>query len=314
MDEGSDDPAEPVLPTDEAPARLDVERAAAALGEEPEAVDEALAQAGLSPESVAETLLGTEPKATVEVLADELDRSEASVAVALADGLEVQEDALVDLARRIDADPSEFAEAIRQVHLEDLLADLDVAGWLPWDRGDAPPSVDEVVAAVRRTERQVLSGGLFAAALLVAFGLVMFNAPPLLREVIWVLLGVLLVVLGLGLVLALVRLSTLTDRYLARMESVAAEFEGDSVSVVAGVAQQTAVGRRAREAAMRKAWQLFREARAERKAEASQDGGTDDDAEDEGDDGDAEDAGDDQADEDGEGDEAGEEPSDGPPG
>lgn len=268
MSGGSDDePADPALPLDDAPARLDVEQAARALGEDPDALREALAAAGVAPGEVADALLGGEPKSTVEVLADELDRSEASVAVALADGLEVQEDALVDLARDLDADPGEFAEAIRQVHLEDLVAGLDVAGWLPWNQDEEAPTMDEVVTAARRAERRVLSGGLFAAAILVAFGLVMFKAPPLLREIIWVLLGVLLVALGVGLVLALIRLSTLTDRYLDRAESVADEFEGDSVSVVAGVAKQAGLDRRARELAMRRAWRLFRESRAQRAGE-----------------------------------------------
>lgn len=260
-----DDPAEPALPLDGAPTQLDVRRAASALGEEPEAVEAALDAAGLEPGDVAGVLMGAEPKATVEVLADELQRSEASVAVALADGLEVQEDALVDLSRRLDADPAEFAEAIRQVHLEDLLADLDVQGWLPWSKDDEPPTLPEVVAATRRAERRVLSGGLFTAALLVAVGMVMFQAPPILREFVWVLLGVLLVGLGLGLVVALVRLSSVADRYLERFESVADEFEGDSVSVVAGVAQQAGLERRAREAALRKAWTLFREGQARRR-------------------------------------------------
>lgn len=262
-----DDPAEPTLPLDDAPALLDVDRAATALGEDPDVLREALAAADLAPGEVAEALLGDEPKSTVEVLADELDRSEASVAVALADGLEVQDDALVDLARGLGADPGEFAEAIRRVHLEDLVSDLDVAGWLPWNQDEEAPTMDEVVTAARRAERRVLSGGLFAAAILVAFGLVMFKAPPLLREFIWVLLGVLLVALGLGLVLALIRLSTLTDRYLDRAESVADEFEGDSVSVVAGVAKQAGLDRRARELAMRRAWRLFRESRAQREDE-----------------------------------------------
>lgn len=271
MDEGPDaETVEPVLPA-EAPARLDLERLAASLGEDPGDVSEAFAQAGVDPETVAGSLTGARPAEAVRALAEALDRPEPAVAVSLADALQVEEDVVLDLVDALEIDPGVFAEEIRRAHLQGLLQDLDVASWLPWSAEEEPPTLENVVARARRAEKQVVSGGLFVAAFLIAFGLVMFRAPPLLRQVIWVLLGVLLVAAGVGLILALVRLADITDRYLARIESVADEFEGeDSIAVVAEVAQQSSVGRRAQEAALRRAWRLFRQARARRASEGEE--------------------------------------------
>jgi hypothetical protein len=266
MAEGPDEAVEPVLPA-EAPTRLDVDRLADALGEDPEAVEAAFAAADVEPDAVAEGITDAGAEEPVRELASALDRSVPAVAVALAEALEVEEDALVGLVNDLDVDPGDFAEEIRRAHLEGLLEEIDVAGWLPWSVEEEPPTLENVVARARRAERQVVSGGLFVSALLIAFGLVMFRAPPLLRQVIWVLLGILLVAAGVGLLLALLRLADLTDRYLARVESVADEFEGeDSVAVVSEMAQQSTLGRRAREAALRRTWRLFREAQARRAA------------------------------------------------
>lgn len=275
MDAGPDDEAEPAFPPAPASAVLDLEAAAEALDEDPEVVAEAFAEADVDPETVADALAGAEADATVGPLAEALDRSEASVAVALADALEIREDELTDLVHRLDADPGEVAEAIRDAHLDDLLEGIGVAGWFSEESGDEPPTLDEVVEAARKAERRVLAGGLFLAATLVALGLVMFNAPPALRQVIWVVLGLLLVASGLGLVLLLVQVSDLSNRYLDRAESLADEFEGDSVTVVSEIAQQASLGRRAREEAMRRSWRLFQQARADDGDEAEGDEGPD---------------------------------------
>lgn len=262
MAPGADeDPSEPTLP-EVPPAALDVDEAADALGVEPGELVEALEAVDLTPDEAAQAVTGAHPQEAVAGLAEALDRSEAGVAVGLAEALEVQEDALVDMVRRLEADPGDFAEEIRRSHLQDILESVDVGGWLPFGGEDEEPTPEEVIEGFHRAEKQVVAGGLFVAALLVAFGLLMFNAPPFLREVLWIVLGAVLVVAGLGLIVALVRFSELADHYIDRFETVADEFEGDSVSVVAEVANSTTLGRRAREAAMRRAWRLFRQAQA----------------------------------------------------
>lgn len=268
MAQGPDAEEDPAVPVEAVrSASLDVEEAAEALDEAPDVVAEAFAEAGVDPDEVGAALVGGQPGETVGALAEALERSQVSVAVALADALRVPEDALVDLAHGLEADPGEFAQEIRRVHLGDLLQDVDVAGWLPWDDPDETPTLEEVVRVARASERRVLAGGLVLALTLVILGVVMFNAPPVLREVLWIVVGVLLVAAGAGLIVALVRLSVHSDRYLDRLESLAEEFEGGSVSVVTEVAQQTDLGRRAREAALRQAWTAFRAARARRARE-----------------------------------------------
>lgn len=267
MAEDPEDEGEPLPePRDPWEAALDLERAAEALGEEPEDLLAAFDEAGVDPDELASALTGAEPEVAVESLAETLDRSEASVAVGLADAVEIQEDDLVQLMRGLGLEPGDLAAEIRRAHLEDLVREVDAAGWIPWERKEEPPTLQELAEAARQAERRILAGGLFVASLLVAFGMVMFNAPPLLREILWVVLGALLVAAGLGLVVALVRLSDLSKKYIARFESLSDEFEEDSVSVVTSMAQQASLGRRAQEAAMRKAWRLFQEARADDEA------------------------------------------------